>query len=181
MEKKTFTYKEQNPEKVEKYQEEIEDIPEEDMVFLDETGIQEFLCREHAYAPRGQKVYAEKSGKKFKRTNIAAAKHQGKLIAPLQYECPMTGIFFEQWFEFQLLPILPDHAVIVMDNAAFHRKKYLRKIAEIHHRRIIFLPPYSPELNPIEKDWAKLKQWLKFNLHLFPSLDDALSYYFNAN
>lgn len=93
----------------------------------------------------------------------------------------MTGIFFEQWFEFQLLPVLSEDAVIIMDNASFHRKKQLRTIAEAHHCRIVFLPPYSPELNPIEKDWANLKQWLKFHHRQFTTFDDAISYYFNAN
>ena len=113
-EKKTTLYKEQKPEKVESYLEEIKDILPEKIAYVDESGIDQYL-------------------------------------APL----------FEHWFKQWLLPCLPENAVIVMDNASFHRKGELFRIAAQHHRKLIFLPPDSPELNPIEHFWAKLKQWLK--------------------
>ena len=92
----------------------------------------------------------------------------------------MNGILFETWFEQQLIPELPEYSVIVMDNVSFHRKKKLLAIAQNHHMKLIFLPPYSPELNPIEKEWANLKRWLKLNLHCFESLDNALAAYFQV-
>ncbi len=66
----------------------------------------------------------------------------------MQYGTTMTGEFFEGWFEGILLPGLPKDAVIVMDNASFHRKKQLDEIAGNNNITLIFLPPYSPELNP---------------------------------
>lgn len=147
---------------------------------MDETGIQKFLHREYAYAPRGEKVYDRISGKKFRRTNIVAAKRGSHIIAPLQYDGTMNGVLFETWFERHLIPELPEYSVIVMDNASFHRKKKLYAIAETHHMILIFLPPYSPELNPIEKEWANLKRWLKYHLHRFDTLDNAISYYFQV-
>ena len=110
-----------------------------------------------------------------------AAKQGDTILSPLQYACSMTGDFFEFWFEHSLLSELPEHAVVVMDNASFHRKKKLNTIAQTHQITLIFLPPYSPELNRIEKEWAKLKRWLKFHLHLFATLDDAVSYYFKVD
>ncbi|MBR0485147.1 MAG: transposase [Oscillospiraceae bacterium] len=101
-------------------------------------------------------------------------------IAPLQYECSMNGMLFESWFEQNLIPELSENSVIVMDNASFHRKKRLHAIAEAHHMTLIFLPLYSPELNPIEKEWANLKRWLKYNLRQFDTLDNAISYYFKV-
>ena len=65
-----------------------------------------------------------------------------------------------------------------MDNAKFHRKKQLFKISEKFEMNLIFLPSYSPELNPIEKFWAYLKSYIKNNIHLFPSLDDAIFSFF---
>ena len=62
-----------------------------------------------------------------------------------------------------------------MDNASFHKKEKLFKIADKHNRKLIFLPPYSPELNPIENFWSVLKHWLKMHIHEFNSLDDAIS------
>ncbi len=163
------------------YLEKIKDIPKDEIVYIDETGIQQYLSREYAYAPKGEKVYDTVSGKKFKRTNIVAAKQGNAIISPLQYDCSMTGEFFESWFVSQLLPELPENSVIVMDNASFHRKSRLDIIAEKYHMTLIYLPPYSPELNPIEKEWANFKHWLKFHLHLFATLNDAISYYFQVN
>ena len=99
----------------------------------------------------------------------------------MQYECSMNSAFFEYWFEYQLLPAVSEDSVIIMDNASFHRKNKLFEIADFHNRSIIFLPPYSPELNPIEKLWANLKRWLKFNLCFFDIFDDAVSFYFQVN
>lgn len=130
---------------------------------------------------RGEKIYSQISGKKFKRLNIVAAKQGKKIIAPMQYECSMNSALFEYWFEYQLLPAVSEDSVIIMDNASFHRKKKLFEIADSHNRSIIFLPPYSPELNPIEKLWANLKRWLKFNLCFFDIFDDAVSFYFQVN
>ena len=104
-----------------------------------------------------------------------AAKLNHEILAPMQYSTITNAPLFELWFKQWLLPCLPEDTVIVMDNASFHRKGELKKIAEQYHKRIIFLPPYSPELNPIEKFWAVLKQWVKMHIHEFQSLDDAIS------
>ncbi len=114
------------------------------------------------------------SGRKYKRVGIVAAKLNKKVVAPLVYNGTMNSILFEQWFEQQLLPALPKGTVIVMDNASFHRKKQLSSMAEGNGFRLIFLPPYSPELNPIEKFWSWLKRYLRKILPFFDTFDDAL-------
>lgn len=146
----------------------------ESITYVDETGIDSYLYREYAYAPKGEKIYERISGRKFKRTNIVAAKLGNKIIAPMQYEGTTDSTLFEFWFEKCLLSCLSDKTVIVMDNAAFHRKHRLLEIAKNHKKTLLFLPPYSPELNPIEKFWSWLKQYLRKNLHIFDSLDDAI-------
>jgi len=138
------------------------------------------LYREYAYSEKGKKVYGKIKGRKFKRTNIIAAKYGKQIIAPMQYDTAMTGEFFEGWFEEILLPELPKDAVIVMDNASFHRKIQLNEIAENNNMTLIFLPPYSPELNPIEKLWANMKKFLRNFLHNFSSLDDAIHSFFQV-
>lgn len=172
--KKTKHYKEQDPEKVAEYLEQIKGIPKEKIAYVDESGIDTYLHREYAYAPRGEKVYGQISGKKFQRTNIVAAKLANEIIAPLQYNGTTDAPLFENWFEQRLLPCLSEDDVVIMDNASFHRKSKLFEIAEGHHITLIFLPPYSPELNPIENFWANLKYWLKMNIHKFDSLDNAI-------
>ncbi len=87
----------------------------------------------------------------------------------------MNGNLFENWFEIQLLPALKPGTTIVMDNASFHRKKHLISIAQSYGFNLIFLPPYSPELNPIEHFWSWLKRYLRNILPNSLSLDDALS------
>lgn len=86
----------------------------------------------------------------------------------------MEGTLFEGWFEQCLLPCLKKGTTIVMDNAKFHRKKQLLEISKKHDMNLIFLPPYSPELNPIEKFWAILKSMIRANIHKFNSLDENI-------
>jgi len=86
----------------------------------------------------------------------------------------MNSELFELWFEEKLLPSLPKNTVIVMDNASFHRKKHLLCTAQKYGYSLIFLPPYSPELNPIEKFWSWLKRQLQKILPKYNNFDDAL-------
>ena len=141
---------------------------------MDECGIDTYLYREYGYAPRGQKVWGEISGRKYKRCGIVAGKMADKILAPFQYSGTMNSSLFEQWFEGQLLPVLEKDTVIVMDNASFHSKKRLFCIAEKYDCRLIFLPPYCPYLNPIENFWSWLKRKLKEILSDYSSFDDAL-------
>ena len=152
----------------------MKDVPVEKIAYVDESGINSYFDRDYGYAPRGEKVFGEISGRKFQRTSIAAAKLGSGIVAPLQYDTTMNAQLFEAWFEQQLLPALPDDAVIVMDNASFHRKSKLYEIAEANHVRVVFLPPYSPDLNPIEKVWAVMKRWLRKNMRNFSDFDQAV-------
>jgi len=173
--KKTTGYREQEPQKVAAYQEEIKDIPPEKIAYVDECGIDTYLYREYGYAPRGQRVFGRISGRKYKRCGIVAAKMAGKILAPFQYTGTMDSRLFEFWFSHQLLPSLDKGTVIVMDNASFHSKKRLFSAAQNAGCRLLFLPPYSPELNPIEQFWAWLKRFLRKILPAVSSFDDALS------
>ena len=160
--------------------EKLKAIPPERLVYIDEKGIDKYLYREYARAPRGQKVAIKISGRKFKRTNIVAGICQGEWIAPLQYSGTTDSILFEYWFEHCLMKEVKEDSVIILDNATFHRKVILIEIAQKHGCIVWFLPPYSPDLNPIEKRWAWLKRKLRDTLHLFLSLDDALSVAFQV-
>ena len=141
---------------------------------MDECGIDTYLYREYGYAPRGQKVYDQISGRKYKRCGIVAAKMGDKILAPFQYSGTMNSALFEYWFSTQLLPSLEKGTVIVMDNASFHCKNRLISAAQNAGCKLIFLPPYSPELNPIENFWACLKRSLRKILPSIASFDDAL-------
>lgn len=178
--KKTRRYREQDPEKVEHFKEEIKDIPANTIAFVDETGFDTYYTREYGYAPRGEIIIGEVSGMKFQRTNMVAAKLGNQLIAPFQYEGTTNSKVFECWYSNNLLPKLPENTVIIMDNASFHRKEKLYELIEGHPVKLIFLPPYSPELNPIEKVWANIKRWLRKNMRHYESLDSAITGYLNS-
>lgn len=141
---------------------------------MDETGIDTYLYREYGWSERGKPLIGTVSGRKFRRIGIVAAQMGNSIIAPLQYDGTMDSTLFETWFKTRLLPILPKHSLIVMDNASFHRKTKLYPLAAQAGVRLVFLPPYSPQYNPIELFWAWLKRHLRKILSLHPSFDDAL-------
>jgi transposase len=141
---------------------------------VDECGVDQYLYREYAYAPRGQKVVAEISGKKFKRSNFAAGICLGEWIAPIEYIGTTNSALFEFRFEHCLLNEVKPGSVIVLDNATFHRKSILPGLAQQKNCTVLFLPAYSPDLNPIEKKWAWLKKRLRKILPDFDSLELAV-------
>ena len=103
-----------------------------------------------------------------------------KILAPFQYSGTMDSSLFEVWFSNQLLPALDKGTVIVMDNASFHSKRRLFAAAQNTGCKLLFLPPYSPELNPIEKFWAWLKRFLRKILPLALSFDEPSLPLFNC-
>jgi len=154
------------------------------LVFVDESGLNREYRRLYARAKRGVRVHEKVSGKKTRRTNIIAGLVYGEVaekhIAAQCYEHPTNASFFEDWFEFELIPTLPENALVIMDNAPFHRKKVLYSIASRYGVWLIFLPPYSPDFNPIERSWANFKSWIRYNSWRFPFFDFAVDYYFNS-
>ena len=152
----------------------MEDFPPEKRVYLDESGFQSHYDREYGYAPKGEKVFGAVPGTRFQRTNLVAAQIGGRTIAPMYYERSTDSAVFEVWFEGRLMPELSPGDVVIMDNAQFHRKGALRKIASRHGVLVLFLPPYSPDYNPIEKLWANMKRWLKKNMRNYASFEEAL-------
>lgn len=159
------------------------------IVFVDESGLNRHYRRLYGRAQRGVKVYDKKPGKRERRTNIIAGlscylsneKYQierREHIAAQSYEHSTDAAYFEDWFEFELFPLLEENALVIMDNASFHRKKILWDIAERYGINLLFLPPYSPQFNPIEHSWANFKEWLKYNSRRFPCFDFAIATYF---
>ena len=172
--KKTRRYKEQDKQEVTAYLETLEAFPEKQRCYVDESGFRRYYDREYGYAPRGEKVTGESSGMNFARTNLVAGQIGGQTVAAMYYQQSTNSAVFEVWFEGRLMPRLSPGTVVILDNAQFHRKGELRKIASRYHVMVLFLPPYSPDLNPIEKLWANMKRWLKNNIRFYNSFEDAL-------
>ena len=175
-EKKKTTYKEQNHHKVDEYINKISAIPKDRLEYLDETGIDNYMYRPRAWSRKGRYIYENISGRRYRRVGIVAALCEGNMVEPMQYDGTMDGHLFEAWFQKLLCPAFARGKVFIMDNAAFHRKKKLKDIAESFGHQIIFLLPYSPELNPIEHFWAVLKKRLQNAMTYMSSLDDAITF-----
>ena len=143
-------------------------------MYIDETGIQTQMYRQYARSKRGKRVNIRISGKHHARIGLVAAQRESALLAPHTYSRTMNASVFEDWFENKLLSYLPKGHVIIMDNAAFHKKEVLYQIAKKYSQELIFLPPYSPEYNPIEHTWSALKRKVAGCLHLYDSVSLAL-------
>jgi ribosomal protein S27AE len=130
---------------------------------------------------RGVKVEDTKRGHKFHRVNVVAAViHNGrrtKKLAPECYHGSMTGEHFERWFESGLLNKVRKGDTIIMDRARFHCGKQLEKICGKAQVHLLFLPAYSPDFNPIEKDWANMKRILRDTVPFCDLLQTAVYNY----
>ena len=150
-------------------------------MYIDETGIQTQMYRQYARSKRGKRVNIRISGKHHARIGLVAAQRESALLAPHTYSRTMNASVFEDWFENKLLSWLPKGHVIIMDNAAFHKKEVLYQIAKKYSQELIFLPPYSPEYNPIEHTWSALKRKVAGCLHLYDSVSQALDAVLKGN
>jgi transposase len=122
------------------------------------------LYREYGCAPRGERIYQAVAAKRRERTSVIAASRQNMLIAPLVFQGSCNTEVVDVYFEKVLLPALPPSSVIVLDNARFHQSPTTQKLVEAAGCRLLFLPPYSLDLNPIEHLWAAFKTRLRKNL-----------------
>jgi transposase len=89
---------------------------------------------------------------------LIAAKRGKEILAPVLYEGTTTASWFNQWIEEHLCGELSPNSTIILDNARFHIKKDVDHIAKVHGHKVIFLPPYSPDFNPIEQVFADIKK-----------------------
>jgi len=165
-------------EKRSRYQEEIANIPSEKLVYIDESGIELTICKDRGWSAKGSPIRAKKSGKYYKRTNIIAGLVNNKSIAPMVFNGSCTTDLFNSWVEEILIKELKPGQFVVMDNAAFHKSQKTKELIESVGCKVIFLPPYSPDFNPIEKFWANMKRWIKNTISDFEELYDAITAFF---
>lgn len=131
-------------------------------MYLDETGFDLSAARTHGRAPRGQRVYGKRSGNRRPRTSLIGALVKGKLTAPMLFNGTTNTALFNQWLKEQLLPVIGNGMTIIMDNAIFHKSQETRELIKQAGCSLLFLPPYSPELNPIEQTWANIKRQRRY-------------------
>ena len=158
---------------------EIKTYSEDALVFVDESGIDKYLHRVHGWSPRGQLVFGEVAGKKFARESFIAAQNMAQVFAPLCFEGTCNTKLFDYWIEHFLVPNLSAGQVVILDNATFHKSVKTRRLIERAGCKILFLPPYSPDLNPIEKFWAWFKGKVRLLSHNFKMLSEVIDWLFN--
>ena len=146
------------------FRRELEKLATTPVFYLDECGVDHRLYREYGRAPRGERIYQPVAGKRRERTSIISASQQGKLVAPLVFQGSCNTDVVDTYFEKMLLPALPPGSVIVLDNARFHQSPTTLKRVAAAGCQLLFLPVYSPDLNPIEHLWAAFKTRLRKDL-----------------
>ncbi len=119
-------------------------------------------------------MYGEISGKRFGRQSVISALRGKKFLAPMCFEGTCDTNLFNVWLKQELIPSLTAGQVLILDNASFHKSAETKKLVESHGCEVLFLPPYSPDLNPIEKYWANMKTKLREFLPTVATLSAAL-------
>ena len=131
------------------------------LVFIDETGTTTKMTRLRGRARRGQRLrMTAPFGHWGTQTFIAALRHDG-LTAPWVIDAPMNRRLFETYVETQLAPTLKPGDMVILDNLSSHKSEKAKAILKERGAWFLFLPPYSPDLNPIEMAFAKLKAHLR--------------------
>ena len=156
--KKTFLYEERDEEKRNQFIEKINQNETQPIVYMDECGINNKLRNDYGRALRGVKIIGSTQGHASEKINRVAGLLDHKIIAPLSYSGSTNTRVFNTGLTHCLIPVLPEPCIIVMDNATFHQSEETRRILADHHHTLLFLPPYSPDLNPIENYWAIIKR-----------------------
>lgn len=127
------------------------------LVYLDESGFAHDMPRLHGYSPKGQRCYGKHDWGAKGRTNVIGALLGKLLLTVSLFSSTINTNIFTTWIKEELIPKLPLHSVVIMDNASFHKGAQMQEaLAEAGHT-LLYLPPYSPDLNPIEHKWAQSK------------------------
>lgn len=124
---------------------------------MDESGFAHEMPRTHGYALRGQRCFGTHDWGAKGRTNVIGALCTGALLTLSLFSISIDTATFTQWMKHDLIPKLPPQSIIILDNASFHKGKEMQQAIQQAGHTLMYLPPYSPDLNPIEKKWAQAK------------------------
>jgi transposase len=131
------------------------------LVFIDETWAKTNMTRTHGRCARGQRLAGKVPHGHWKTMTFLAALRCDRIDAPFVLDGPINGEWFLAYVEQVLIPTLSPGDVVIMDNLGSHKSRAVRQAIRRAGAHLIFLPPYSPDLNPIEQVFAKLKTLLR--------------------
>jgi transposase len=131
------------------------------LVFIDETWAKTNMTRRHGRCARGRRLAAKVPHGRWRTLTFLAALRVNRIDAPCVIDGPINGRSFLAYIEQVLIPTLKPGDVVIMDNLGSHKGKAVRQAIRAAGAKLLFLPPYSPDLNPIEQVFAKLKTLLR--------------------
>jgi transposase len=152
---------EENRQRREVFLTRLRTIPPEQLIFLDESGVSTQMTRRYARAPRGIRVHETTPEGNWKILTLLGAMSMRGMIAAMTVEAATDAEIFLAYLDHVLCPALCPGNVVIMDNLSSHKVAGVRERIEAAGAELLYLPPYSPDLNPIEKAWAKLKHLLR--------------------
>lgn len=130
-------------------------------MFLDESGVTTEMTRRYGWAPRPQRVSEAVPAGHWRTLTVLAALTLDGMLASMTIESPTDGDVFLAFLEQVLGPKLQPGHVVVLDNLGAHKIEGVRQLIESRGAQLLYLPPYSPDFNPIEQAWSKLKKFLR--------------------
>ena len=137
------------------------ELDPERLIFIDETGANTKMARLRGWAPRGRRCRASVPHGHWKTTTFTAGLRLDGIAAPMLLDGPMHGMAFRAYVEQVLAPELSPGDIVVMDNLPAHKVAGVRQAIEAAGAQLLYLPPYSPDFNPIEMAFSKLKAMLR--------------------
>ena len=144
-------------------------------MFIDETWASTNMARTRGRAPRGERLRAPIPHGHWKTTTFVAGLRNSGMVAPMVLDGPINGLAFQAYVDQVLVPDLRPGDVVIMDNLGSHQRPSISASIEAAGARLLYLPPYSPDFNPIEMAFSKLKALLrKAAERTIPALWDAI-------
>lgn len=146
------------------------------LVFVDESHASTAMARLRGWGPRGQRVIGSVPQGHYKVQTMLAGVRLSGPVAPLVFDGAVNGEIYCAWVEQFLIPELQSGDVVVADNLSSHKNAKAEKMIKAAGCRVLFLPPYSPDLNPIEEMWSKVKAYLReAEARTLPALYEAVA------
>jgi len=176
--KKSCLHRERDEELRTEFIQKLRQVASERLVWMDETGIEDTLNYAYGYCHKSERFMAEKLGHRTQRVSVIAGWREGECLAPMVFEGYTNSELVCRWAEEMLLTEMLPGQILVLDNASFHPKQRLREILGRAGCEVMFLPPYSSDLNRVEKFWARVKlkvgQWLEDGMTLLDAVMHSL-------